>query len=394
MNKYFVFALTILLFSCSGKPKEVIDENEYYVCSMDPQVMEKQPGPCPICKMPLSKVTIDRSQMNLLKLNDEQIRLANINTIELEKDSIGDDKTLTGVFAINQDLQHQVSSRFNGRIEKLYFKLPGKEIKEGDLIYEVYSRDLMLAEEEYLFAIKVSGRGNINPDAEGLAVPARNKLLLWGLTEMQIKELETNKVAMIVNPIFSKASGTILEVPFKEGDYISEGSTIFKLADLSSLWVEAQVYSNELDFLDHAKKMLVIPDAFPEEQVEGEVEFSNPELQSGSKINLIRLKISNKRKLFVPGMMAYVILKGNQKKAFVLPPGAILQNGKVALVWVRNKDGSFVAREVKTGIQTKTKVEIISGVDEHETVVISGTYLLNSEYVFKRGTQPMPGMKM
>lgn len=394
MNRYIVLILALFLFSCSGKPKEVVAENEYYVCSMDPQVMEKQSGACPICKMPLSKVTIDRTQMNLLKLNDDQIKLANVKTVEIMMDSIGNDKTLTGVFAIDQELQQQISSRFNGRIEKLYFKIAGQLIKEGDLIYEVYSRDLMLAEEEYLFAIKALSSGHLNQDREGLVIPAKNKLLLWGLTELQIKELETDKVAKIINPIYSKNSGTILEIPYKEGDYINEGSTLFKLADLSSLWVEAQVYSNELNLLDHADKLLVIPDAFPEEQVDGEIEFSNPELQSGSKINLIRVKIPNKRKLFVPGMMAYVVLKDKQRKAITLPPGAVLQSGEISLVWIKNKDGSFEAREVRIGIQTKAKVEIISGLSEHEIVVVSGSYLLNSEYVFKRGSQPMPGMKM
>lgn len=408
MNKYLYILLIFILASCNNKPKEIIGENEFYVCSMDPQVMEKQMGMCPICKMPLSKVTIDRSQLNLIKLSDEQIKLANIKTDTVKMNTIGDERTLTGVFAVNQALQQQISSRFNGRIEKLYFKIPGQEIKEGELIYEVYSRDLMLAEEEYLFAIDKSKLLSVSESSNTIKESAKNKLLLWGLTDEQIKKLEEDKTAKIINPIYSKVSGTITEIQYKEGDYINEGSTIFKLADLNSLWVEAQVYSNELNLINEGDKLEVTPEAFPEEIIEGEIDFSNPELQSNSKINLIRIKIPNTRKQFIPGMMAYVSLKSQMKSAITLPVDAVIQNGKKAHIWICNFDGSFEARAVEIGIQTKTKIEILSGLKVGEVAVIKGAYLIYSDYVFKRGTYPlseinsentkemgtMPGMKM
>ena len=388
MNKYLTIIFLFILAACNNKPKEVIGENEFYVCSMDPQVMEKQMGMCPICKMPLSKVLIDKSQLHLIKLNAEQIKLANIKSDTVHIDSIWDEKTLTGVFAVNQNLLQQVSSRFNGRIEKLYFKIPGQELKEGELIYEVYSRELMQAQEEYLFSMEKSAilaKG----DNSSLIESAKNKLLLWGLTEEQIKKLEKEKQAKIINPIYSKVSGTITEIPFKEGDYINEGSTIFKLADLSTLWVEAQIYSNELDILQSGEKLQVIPEAFPEEIIDGEIEFSNPELQSETKINLIRIKIPNDKKQFIPGMMAFVVVKSKPKPAITVPVDAVIQNGKKSHVWIRNTDGSFEAKQVFTGVQTKTKIEIISGLKIGDDVVISGAYLLYSDYVFKRGKYPL-----
>ena len=384
-----IFGSWFLSLSCNNIPKEAIGENEFYVCSMDPQVMEKEPGPCPICKMPLSKVVIDKTALHLIKLSDEQIRLANIKTDTITMGSIGDERTLTGVFTVNQNLLKQVSSRFNGRIEKLYFKIPGQEIKEGELIYEVYSRELMLAEEEYLFAIDKS---KILSGSNTIIESAKNKLLLWGLMEEQIKKLEEDKEAKIINPIYSKASGTITEIQYKEGDYINEGSTIFQVADLSELWVEAQVYSNELDLIKEGEKLAVIPEAFPEEVIEGEIDFSNPELQRETKINLIRIKVSNKRKQFIPGMMAFVMLQSKPKQAITLPVEAVIQIGKKSHVWIRHTDGSFEARQVDIGIQTKTKIEIVSGIESGDIVVISGAYSLNSEYIFKRGTNPVMNM--
>ena len=217
--------------------------------------------------------------------------------------------------------------------------------------------------------------------------------MLWGLSQKQVEELENGKQAKIINSIYSKASGTITEITFKEGDYINEGSTIFKLADLSSLWVEAQIYSNELNMLGSGDKLQVIPEPFPYEIIDGEIDFSNPELQQETKINLIRVKVSNKKKLFIPGMMAYVILKSNQKPAITLPVEAVLQNGKYSVVWIKNKDNSFEARKIEIGIQTKTKIEIVSGLKEGDDVVVSGAYLINSEYIFKRGMMPMGEMK-
>lgn len=377
----------LLIFSCNTKPTEIIGENEFYTCSMDPQVMEKQPGLCPICKMPLVKVLIDKTSLHLIKLSDEQIKLANIKTDTVRMGSIGNERTLTGVFTINQNLQQQVSSRFNGRIEKIYFKIAGQEIKEGEIIYEIYSRELMLAEEEYLLTLNEFGTVSANNNE--LIESAKNKLLLWGLTQEQIKKLEKEKEAKIINPVYSKVNGTITEIPYKEGDEINEGSIIFKLADLSTLWVEAQVYSNELDFINEGEKLQIIPEAFPEEIMDGTIDFSNPELQTGTKINVIRIKISNTRKQFIPGMLAYVVLKSKVKDAITIPIDAIIQSGKKTHVWIRNNDGSFEARQVQSGIQTKTNIEIISGLKVGEAVVTSGAYLLYSDYVFKRGTEPL-----
>lgn len=388
MNRYILFILIWFTISCTNSPKEVISENEFYVCSMDPQVLEKQMGMCPICKMPLAKVTIDKSSLHLIKLSDEQIKLGNIKTDTVKIDSIWNEKTLTGVFAINQNLQQQISSRIHGRIEKLYFKIPGQEIKVGDLLYEIYSRDFMLIQEEFLFVLKNTGFSG-NSTENNLIQSAKNKLLLFGMTDSQINKLEEEKLSKIVTPIFSTIAGTITEIPFREGDYIDEGSTLFKITDLTSLWVEAQAYSDEITFQNKDCKLEIIPEAYPEEIMEGEIDFTLPELQFSTKINLIRIKVPNSRKLFLPGMMAVVNVKSKPKPAMTLPIDAVIQNGKKSHVWMQNPDGSFEARQVHTGIQTKTKIEILSGIKTGEVVVTSGAYLIYSDFVFKRGTYPL-----
>ena len=278
MSKYFISILFVILVSCNSKPKEILREDEFYLCSMDPQVMEKLPGLCPICKMPLAKTTIDNSKWNLIKLSKDQIKLGNITTDTVRMGTVFDEKTLTGIVAVNENLVQEISSRFAGRIEKLYYKIPGQEVKVGDLIYEIYSRDLMLAEEEYIAA------GN-----NALKMSSKNRLLLWGLTEDQIGNLAKGNEAEIVTPIYSKVSGTITDIPNKEGDYVDEGSVIFKLADLHSLWVEAQIYASDMNGLSEGDHVIVTTEAFPEEVIDGTVDFMNPEFQSESKISLIRV---------------------------------------------------------------------------------------------------------
>lgn len=381
-----IFCFSIFLFfSCREKKKEVLAENEYYACSMDPQVLEKQPGMCPICKMPLAKITLDKNQMNIVKLSAEQMKLANVKIDSVKISSIGKEIMLNGVFAVNQNNTEQISSRVNGRIEKLHHKILGEEIKSGEPAYDLYSRELMLAQEEYLLAFEKK--------EETLLSASKNKLLLWGMNENQISELEKTGQSKITSTIYSNVSGTITEIAIKEGDIVNEGTKIYKLADLNSLWVEAQVYSNELGILSEGAEVEIIPDAFPEEAVKGKIVFANPELQSQSKINLVRAETKNPNGKFKPGMQAYVIHHSEEKKAIVLPVDAVLRDGKHSVVWIQNKDGGFESRMVETGIENKFRIEIKSGLNIGEKVVTSGAYLINSEYIFKRGMMPMEDMK-
>ena len=385
---FWLLVSGLWLISCNNKPKEILTENEYYACSMDPQVLEKQAGMCPICKMPLAKITLDKNQMHIIKLNTEQIKLANVKVDSVKISSIGKETVLAGVFAVNQNKTEQISARINGRIEKLYHKTVGEKIKAGEPIYDLYSKEFLLAQEEYL----------INKDLKivngtDMSLSARNKLLLWGMTWKQMTELAQTKKTQTTLTVYSKVSGVISEILIREGESVDEGTTIYKLADLSSLWVEAQMYSTELNLLSEGTKVEIVPDAFPEEVTEGAITFSNPELQSESKINLVRVEVKNTNGKFRPGMQAYVIHHSEEKKAIVLPVDAIIRDAHHAVVWIQNKEGGFESRMVETGIENKFRIEIKSGLTAGDRVVISGAYLINSEYIFKMGMMPMDDMK-
>lgn len=311
-----VFAGILCLLSCKAKPVKIA-ENEYYVCSMDPQVMEKQPGPCPICKMPLTKTVIDKSQMHLIRISEEQARLANIRIDSLHYSGIGRSAVLTGIFSVNQNKTEVVSARIKGRIDALYYKIPGTQVKPGDKLYDLYSRELLQAQEEYLLTLEKAAL--LGADIKPIISASRNKLQLWGLTDGQIAILERTREAKITNTIYSKTSGAITDIPLREGDYVDEGTVVYRIADLSSLWVEAQLYTSELDYAHEGDAVDIVPEAYPDEHIRGRISFANPELQDQSKINLIRMEVNNPSGKYKPGMQAYVHLSGGTKKLSCCP---------------------------------------------------------------------------
>ena len=364
---------------------------------MDLQVIENKPGKCPICHMELTAVKKNNSENeDGILLSEQQIQLGNIETDTIRTSTIGDQLVLTGTLNFDQMKITSVSSRVAGRIEKLYFKNSGDFVGKGAPLYDVYSEELNSAKQEYLLALdrKKAFTSKTTIDFDELLQSAKNKLLLWGFNETQIQELVTNKKAGSTTTFYSTAAGYITSADIREGDYVMEGGTIVKLADLSTLWAEAQVYTSQLSAIDLQGVAIVqLPDADGKE-IKGKIEFVNPEINPDTRINLIRVSVPNANKQLKPGMPAYVVLKSQQHKSLTLPMDAVIRDGKGATVWVKTGAHSFKNKMVETGLETSDRIEIKSGLSAGDVVVISGAYLLQSEYIFKKGANPMEGMKM
>lgn len=364
---------------------------------MDPQVVEYKPGTCPICKMDLTPVKKRKGEsQGELELSDQQIQLGNIQVDTIRNGTIGDQLILTASLNFDQSKLYAVSSRVMGRVEKLYFKNLGEYVKKGAPLYEMYSEDLNNAKQEYLLAVdkKNAFSDQTIIDFDQLIQSAKNKLLLWGLNETQINELGSTKKASPITTYYSTAGGYITELDIREGDYVMEGGTIVKLADLSTLWVEAQVYSSQLaDLQENSMVTVQLPD-FNNKEIKGKLEFVNPEINQATRINLIRISIPNPGNYLKPGMSAYVLLKSPRRKSLSLPIDAVIRDGKGATVWVQTGKNTFKNLMVQTGLESDDRIEIISGLSEGDIVVLQGAYLLHSEYVFKKGANPMEGMKM
>lgn len=397
--KYIIALVTslILLVSC-GKRKQVTAASSiYYTCSMHPQVIQNKPGNCPICGMQLIQVNNSTAaKADEISLSKEQIELGNIHSDTIGKSSIGDRLVLTATLNFDQMKATSVSSRVMGRVERLYYKNLGDFVKKGSPLFDLYSEELNNAKQEYLLALdkRKTFASETVIDFDQLIQSSRNKLLLWGLSEQQISELEKNKKANPVTTFYSSANGYITQMDIREGDYVMEGGTIVKLADLSTLWAEAQVYTSQMAGISSSSTASVqLPD-FENKEITGKIDFVNPEINPDTRINLIRVSIPNSGNQLKPGMPAYVILKSPKQQSLTLPIDAVIRDGKGATVWIQTGSNSFKSIMVETGLESDDRIEIKSGLKEGDVVVTSGVYLLQSEFIFKKGANPMDGMKM
>jgi Cu(I)/Ag(I) efflux system membrane fusion protein len=295
---------------------------------------------------------------------------------------------------IDETKTNTVNARVSGRIDKLYFKSQGDYISKGQKLYDVYSEELNNAKQEYILALeKQTILDNSIIDFKQLVQSAKNKLLLWGMSEAQTAELEKTKKASTLTSFYSTASGYITTLESHEGDYVPMGGTIVRLADLSSLWAEAQVYTSQLSAIDRNGTATVrLPDLGKE--VSGKIQFVNPEINPDTRINLIRVSIANPGNQLKPGMSVYVVLKNRQLNSLILPIDAVIRGEKQNSVWIAIDKNSFKNIMVETGIENGDWIEIKSGLKEGDIVVISGAYLINSEYIFKKGANPMAGHDM
>ena len=395
MRYIIITATALLLFvSCKRKKEAPKDPDTYYTCSMDPQVVEYKPGKCPICKMDLTPVKKKNGESkDELQLSEQQIQLGNIQIDTIRNGTIGDQLVLTATLNFDQMRASSMSSRVMGRVEKLYYKNLGDYVRKGSPLYDLYSEELNNAKQEYLLALdkKKAFTSETVIDFDQLIESARNKLLLWGLNEVQINELVKSKKATPVTTFYSSAGGYITQLDIREGDYVMEGGTIVKLADLSTLWAEAQVYTSQLAELNSNSIATVqLPD-FDNKEIKGRIEFVNPEINPDTRINLIRVSIPNPGNQLKPGMPAYVLLKSPQRQSLTLPVDAVIRDGKGATVWIQTGKNTFKSMMVQTGIESGDRIEIKSGLKEGDVVVLTGAYLLHSEYVFKKGADPMAG---
>lgn len=330
-----------------------------------------------------------------VKLTNQQVQLGNIHVDTIRSVMNGDKMILTAVLTEDETKASVITARVMGRVDRLYFKIPGGHVNKGDKLFELYSEDMNNAKQELVLAIaQKQSLGNAAVNIDRLIQSAENKLLLWGMSRQQLDTLEIMHQSTPLTTVYSPAEGTITAVNVKEGDYAMEGATIMKLADYSTVWAEAQVYSYELYQVDTDGTAEVRFPDLPGKKVTGHIAFVNPELSAGSGLNLIRVNVPNSSRTLQPGMPAYVTVENRKHTMLSLPVDAVLRSGGAAFVWVQTAPGVFKNKMVATGMENGDRVEITEGLASGDIVVISGAYLINSEYIFQKGANPMAGMKM
>jgi Cu(I)/Ag(I) efflux system membrane fusion protein len=372
MEKSYLYInlITAFLFSCSGE--QVHNEHSQH-------------------NQELAIPAIDSSQdMHPLVLTDSQLKLGNITTGEVTMRNVGETLVVNARLAENENLTQVISSRSDGRIEKLYIKETGRNVRSGETLYELYSETLLTLQREYLLAKDQYETLN-EPRYESFLKAAERKLLLYGLTKKQVERLAQTKDVQQRITFLAPSGGIVSEINVAEGQYVDEGTELYRIDNFDHLWIEAELYPGEAAIVKPGDKLNVRVSEFESAPLEAKVIFLSPEYRANSQITIIRAEMENPEQKFKPGMQAQVLFTHSSRMALTVPTDAVIRDGKGTHVYVETEVNTFEPRMVKTGHEDFDQVEITDGLKVGEHIAVTGAYLLYSEIVLKHGTDPMAG---
>lgn len=377
-----------------------------YTCSMHPFIIKDKPGTCPICGMELIK-KIDnepaagvaqtpeqKQQADMLghvSLSPTQRVMANVATVAAKPGTLNKEINAVGIVQYDQSRQAKVTAWISGRIDKLYVTTVGAYVSRNKPVAEVYSPDLLATQQEYLLAIKSreqlknSPIPSISQNGDGLVASSKQRLMLFGVKESQIAALEKAGKPNIRLPIYTPQSGVVIEKMVQQGQYVNTGDPLFSIADLSTVWVEIEVYENEFTNIHIGQSVEVRSQSFPGRPFTGRISFIYPFLDPKTRTVKARVEMPNPGMKLKPDMFVNAIIKVPLGSAIVVPVTAVIDTGKRQVVWVETSTGMFEPRDVQVGQQTDDKVQILSGINPGDKVAVSGSYLIDSESQLKGG---------
>jgi Cu(I)/Ag(I) efflux system membrane fusion protein len=388
---------------------------QLYTCSMHPFIVKDKPGTCPICGMELIKkidgaaggeqTAEQKKQAEMLghvSLSPTQRVMANVATVAAKQTALNKEINAVGIVQFDQSRQAKVTAWIAGRIDKLHVTTVGAFVSKEKPVAEVYSPDLVATQQEYLLAVKSRDQLKNSPipsiaqNGDGLVASAKQRLMLFGVKESQIAELEKAGKPNIRLPIYTPLSGVVIEKMVQQGQYVNTGDPLFNIADLSQVWVEVEVYENEFPNIHVGQQVEIRSQSFPGRPFTGRIAFIYPFLDPKTRTVKARVEMPNPGQKLKPDMFVNAIIRVPLGSAIVVPITAVMDTGKRQVVWVESSPGMFEPRDVRIGQQTDDKVQVLSGIKPGDKVAVSGGYLIDSESQLKGsgGHENMPGMKM
>jgi len=388
-KKYFLIPLTlILLFVIACSNSDNSNKNEYWTCTMHPQVHKAGPGACPICGMDLIKKVIDDRVGDSTKLDmggmltltsDKQV-LANVSTIKIKNERLIKELSAYSYLDFVEQNRRTIPAKFNGRIEKLFVNKTGDYIKNGQPLFEIYSPDLVQAQNEYLIALSSNKNDN-----SSLIEASKKKLELFGLTSDQLEELKHSGEIKFTLTYYSPVNGTVIEKKVQEGMYVNEGTSIYEVAELSTLWNIAEVNETDLYTIKVGSDVKLKLKAYPGEEFTGKVTFIYPVINSQTRTVKIRSEFSSQNNKLKPQMYGETVFFADAGEGLLVPADAVIFSGNRNVVWVKTSDGMFEAHYVTLGLKYGDKYQVLSGLKEGDEVAASGGFLIDSESQLKTG---------
>jgi membrane fusion protein, copper/silver efflux system len=394
-NKYVEFGLILILGTFIGwlffhpsQKKEVkhdkakeVTQGTIWTCAMHPQIRMEQPGKCPICGMDLIPViqnsgkSTDPSSIHLSK---EAAELANVLTSVVTRQKPVKEVRLYGKIQADERLLQSQVAHVPGRIDRLTVNFTGELVVKGKVLAEIYSPELIIAQQELLETIKTK---QLQPE---LYEAAKEKLRQWKLTDDQIAEIENSGVVRNEFEVVSNTSGTVIERMVNTGDHVAQGTELYKIADLSKVWVMFDAYESDLQFLNIGEKISFTLQAIPGKDFSGNIIFIDPVIDPVTRVAKVRVETGNESGKLKPEMFATGIASttlNEYKDNIVIPKTAVLWTGKRSIVYVKQPGADepiFKLREVGLGPMLGESYVITDGLKEGEEIVTNGTFSVDA----------------
>jgi Cu(I)/Ag(I) efflux system membrane fusion protein/cobalt-zinc-cadmium efflux system membrane fusion protein len=442
-------AMGFWLYSCSKKTANLNEATvehiehagmQLYHCPMHPTYTSDKPGECPICGMTLvpveeeklmaKKKVMYRSTMNpnevsdrpgkdsmgmemepfeleespavstvegrsIVKISPEKQQIIGVKTGIVEKRKLVKKINTVGrVDYVEPELKF-VNTKFEGWVEKLYIDYTGQFVRKGTPLAEIYSPELVSTQQEYLLAYKTQKnkqKDNVTDIISSnftIIDSARQRLKLWDITDDQIRKLEEKGEIKKTLTVHSPVNGFVIEKNVLQGQKIMPGENLYKIADISTVWIYGDVYEYEIPLIKHGQGVNITLSYFPGETFKGKVDYIYPYLNQETRTNRVRILAENPGFELKPGMYANLELMVDYGTKLVVPFSAVLDSGERKYVFVDIGDGYFEPREVKLGISTDDYYEVLEGLKEGERVVTSATFLIDSESSLKSAIEQM-----
>ena len=320
-----------------------------------------------------------------VRVDPARRQLIGITTGRVKQKKLRITTRAAGIVRYDETRLHDVALKFDGWIGKLHADATGKAVKKGQPLFTVYSPELLAAQEEYLETLRrVSAKGG---HSKQRLEAARRRLRLWDLTTAQIERLEKRGKAQEYVPILATANGVVIDKPVVEGSAFKAGQRLLRIADLSQVWVEAQLYDFELPLVSEGMKATVTLPTFEGREYPATVDYVYPFMAGDTRTARVRVVLTNDDGVLRPDMYAEVKVKAKLGKRLVVPESAVLYSGQSRVVFLDVGDGLLAPRKIKTGQRSREWIEVLEGLEAGDMVVTSGNFLIAAESRLKAGVE-------